>query len=111
MGKQWENQGGQNRHSAQGPGKSHNSGQGPRLYVGNLPYGLMPDELVGAFRAQGIEVTRPHIVSDRETGQSKGFGFVQLGSVAEAENAVAVMNGTSLGGRTIRVDLAHEKER
>ena len=81
-----------------------------RLYVGNLPFSVQPETLRQAFSASG-EVTDVHIVSDRETGQSRGFGFVTMGNAHEAATAIGAMNGAMLDGRALRVNEAAEKPR
>lgn len=83
----------------------------PRLYIGNLPYSMDGTALVQAFASYGIDVGRPHIVMDKETGQSKGFGFVELKNAADLETAISTMNGSIVGGRTVKVDRAHERTR
>jgi RNA recognition motif-containing protein len=82
---------------------------GNRLYVGNLPFSVAPEALRQAFSASG-EVTDVHIVNDRESGQSRGFGFVTMGSAAEATKAIAAMNGAMLDGRALRVNEAEERQ-
>ena len=82
---------------------------GNRLYVGNLPFSVAPETLRQAFSASG-EVTDVHIVSDRESGQSRGFGFVTMGSAAEAAKAIAEMNGALLDGRPLKVNEAEERQ-
>ena len=69
---------------------------GNRLYVGNLSFNSDNDTLRQAFEAFG-EVTDVHVVADRETGRSRGFGFVTLGSSEAAQNAIREMNGAMLG--------------
>jgi|SRR5579859_2402117 len=81
---------------------------GNRLYVGNLPFTVAPDALRQAFAASG-EVTDVHIVSDRETGQSRGFAFVTMGNAHEAAAAIGAMNGAMLDGRALRVNEAEER--
>lgn len=82
---------------------------GNRLYVGNLSYHATPDSLRAAFSSYG-EVTDVHIVQDRESGQSRGFGFVTMGTPAEAASAIASMDGSSLDGRALRVSEAEERQ-
>ena len=79
------------------------------IYVGNLPYQISEDELRDAFAAHG-EVTSAKIIIDRETGRSKGFGFVEMPDKAAAERAIEAMNGQSLQGRDLRVNEARPKE-
>ena len=68
------------------------------IYVGNLSYGMSEDELRDAFGAFG-EVSSVKILMDRETGRSRGFGFVEMPNNGEAETAIAQLNGKDLGGR------------
>jgi RNA recognition motif-containing protein len=83
---------------------------GNRLYVGNLSFQASSESVRAAFAACG-EVTDVHLVSDRETGQSRGFAFVTMGSEADAAKAIAEMNGAMLDGRALRVNEAEEKGR
>jgi RNA recognition motif-containing protein len=80
------------------------------IYVGNLSYGMSEDELREAFAAYG-DVASVKILSDRETGRSRGFGFVEMPNQSEGEAAVAQLNGKELGGRTLRVNEARPRER
>ena len=82
---------------------------GKKLYVGNLSYEVDSTVLESLFTAHGT-VQSAQIISDRDTGRSKGFGFVEMGSDAEAQNAIAAMNGTDQGGRAITVNEAKPKE-
>jgi len=82
---------------------------GNRLYVGNLSYQATSESLREAFSACG-EVTDVHIVQDRESGQSRGFGFVTMGSASEAGAAIAQLDGSSLDGRSLRVNEAEERQ-
>jgi RNA recognition motif-containing protein len=79
-----------------------------RLYVGNLPFSATAETLRAAFAPSG-EVTDVHVVNDRETGRSRGFGFVTMGNAHEAAKAIAAMNGTTLDGRELRVNEAEER--
>jgi RNA recognition motif-containing protein len=79
-----------------------------RLYVGNLPYRTTEEELREAFEAHG-EVVDVNIIKDRMSGVSKGFGFVEFGTDAEAKAAMEALNGTQFGGRTLRVDEARPR--
>jgi RNA recognition motif-containing protein len=81
---------------------------GTRLYVGNLPYGTTEDELTDLFSQMG-EVANVAIIMDRETGRSKGFGFVEMTEASAAIPAVEKLNGTQMGGRTIRVAEANAR--
>jgi RNA recognition motif-containing protein len=81
---------------------------GNRLYVGNLSFNATKDSISNAF-AQAGEVTDIHIVTDRETGQPRGFAFVTMGSAKAAADAISKMNGAVLDGRTLRVNEAEER--
>jgi RNA recognition motif-containing protein len=80
------------------------------IYVGNLSYGMSEEELREAFAAYG-DVASVKILSDRETGRSRGFGFVEMPNQSEGEAAVAQLNGKDLGGRSLRVNEARPRER
>ncbi len=82
---------------------------GNKLYVGNLPYTVRDNDLQQAFGAFGL-VTSAKVMMERDTGRSKGFGFVEMGSDAEAQAAVEGMNGQSLGGRSLVVNEARPME-
>jgi len=79
------------------------------IYVGNLSYDITAEELREAFEQHG-EVANAKIVMDRETGRSKGFGFVEMPNKAEGEAAIAELNGAMLKGRTARVNEARAKD-
>jgi RNA recognition motif-containing protein len=81
---------------------------GNRLYVGNLSFNTSSDALRTAFSECG-EVTDVHIVTDRETGQPRGFGFVTMGTSEAASQAISKMNGATLDGRPLRVNEAEER--
>lgn len=82
---------------------------GNKLYVGNLPYGVRDADLEQAFSQFG-SVTSAKVMMERDTGRSKGFGFVEMGSDAEAQEAINGMNGQSLGGRNVVVNEARPME-
>src|SRR3954454_1584993 len=82
---------------------------GNRLYVGNLSFRTDAETIRTAFQACG-EVTDVHVVTDRETGQPRGFAFVTMGSAQEAAKAIAEMNGSMLDGRMLRVNEAEERQ-
>jgi len=82
---------------------------GNKLYVGNLSYNIRDDELQQAF-AQFGSVSSAKVMMDRETGRSKGFGFVEMSSDAEAQAAINGMNGQALDGRAIVVNEARPRE-
>ena len=80
------------------------------IYVGNVPYTLTESELRDAFAEFG-HVASVTILSDRETGRSRGFGFVDMPNQAEATAAIAFLNGKDLGGRALRVNAGRPRER
>jgi hypothetical protein len=82
---------------------------GNKLYVGNLPYQMRDSDLEQAFSQFG-QVTSAKVMMERETGRSKGFGFVEMGSDAEAQAAINGMNGQPMGGRSIVVNEARPME-
>ena len=82
---------------------------GNKLYVGNLAYSVRDDSLHQAFSQFGT-VTSAKVMMDRDTGRSKGFGFVEMGSDAEAQSAINGMNGQALEGRAIVVNEARPRE-
>ena len=82
---------------------------GNKLYVGNLPYSVRDGDLEQAFGAFGA-VTSAKVMMERDTGRSKGFGFVEMGSDAEAQAAIEGMNGQPLGGRNVVVNEARPME-
>ena len=82
---------------------------GNKLYVGNLPYSVRDQDLEQAFGQFGA-VTSAKVMMERDTGRSKGFGFVEMGSDAEAQAAIGGMNGQPLGGRSIVVNEARPME-
>jgi hypothetical protein len=82
---------------------------GNKLYVGNLAYSVRDDSLQEAFSQFG-SVTSAKVMMDRDTGRSKGFGFVEMGSDSEAQAAINGMNGQSLEGRAIVVNEARPRE-
>ena len=82
---------------------------GNKLYVGNLPYTVRDEDLQQSFGEFG-SITSAKVMMERDTGRSKGVGFVEMGSDAEAQAAIAGMNGQSLGGRAITVNEARPME-
>jgi hypothetical protein len=82
---------------------------GNKLYVGNLPYSFRDEDLQQAFSAHGT-VNSAKVMMERDTGRSKGFGFVEMGSDAEAQTAISAMNGQQYGGRGIVVNEARPME-
>ena len=82
---------------------------GKKLYVGNLSYDVSASDLEKLFSAHGT-VESAQVIEDRTTGQSKGFGFVEMGSDAEAQAATAALNGQEQSGRTLNVNEAKPRE-
>ena len=82
---------------------------GKKLYVGNLPYSVRDGDLEQAFGQFG-SVTSAKVMMERDTGRSKGFGFVEMGSDEEAQSAISGMNGQPLGGRSVVVNEARPME-
>ncbi|MBK6321718.1 RNA recognition motif domain-containing protein [Candidatus Aalborgicola defluviihabitans] len=82
---------------------------GNKLYVGNLPYSFRDEDLQQAFSAYG-SVSSAKVMMERDTGRSKGFGFVEMGSDAEAQAAIGGMNGQQFGGRGLVVNEARPME-
>jgi RNA recognition motif-containing protein len=82
---------------------------GKKIYVGNLSYGISDSDLQQMFEAHGT-VQSAQVIMDRDTGRSKGFGFVEMGSDQEAQAAIAALNGKEMDGRTLTVNEARPKE-
>lgn len=78
------------------------------LYVGNLPHSTTEAELRNVFEAHG-PVEKVTLVTDRETGRSRGFAFVEMTDASEADKAIAALNGTDLGGRPLTINEAKPK--
>jgi len=78
------------------------------IFVGNLDFNTSEDELRNLFGTYG-QVDRVSIMTDRDTGRSRGFGFVEMSSTEDGEKAIAALNGTQLGGRTLNVNEARPK--
>jgi RNA recognition motif-containing protein len=79
------------------------------IYVGNLPYRMTERELSEAFERFG-NVSSARIITDRDTGRSKGFGFVDMSDQQEAEEAIRSLDGSDLGGRSIKVNEARPRQ-
>jgi RNA recognition motif-containing protein len=79
-----------------------------RLYVGNLPFSTTEDDLRAAFEAHG-SVASVSVITDRETGRSRGFGFVEMEDAGAADEAMRALDGSDLGGRNLRVNEAQER--
>jgi len=82
---------------------------GSKIYVGGLPYSTTEQQLSDLFAVHGA-VASARIITDKFTGQSRGFGFVEMSSDSEAQAAIAALNGTQLGGRTLTVNEARPQE-
>lgn len=78
------------------------------IYVGNLPYSITDAELADKFSPHGT-VIRASVITDRETGRARGFGFVEMEDDAEGEAAIEALNGTDMDGRTLVVNKARAK--
>jgi RNA recognition motif-containing protein len=82
---------------------------GKKLYVGNLTYGVTDGTLAAMFEAHGT-VKSAQVIMDRDTGRSKGFGFVEMGTDQEAQAAIAALNGKEVDGRSLTVNEARPRE-
>ena len=83
---------------------------GNKLYVGSLPYSTTEQQLTDMFTEHGA-VQSAKVISDRYTGQSRGFGFVEMATEEEAQKAITALNGAALGGRTLVVNEARPQEK
>lgn len=83
---------------------------GTKLYVGSLPYSTTEQQLSELFAQHGT-VQSAKVITDRYTGQSRGFGFVEMATGEEAQKAIQALNGSSLGGRTLVVNEARPQEK
>jgi cold-inducible RNA-binding protein len=81
-----------------------------KLYVGNLPFQLTEEELNALFAEAG-EVLSAKIITDRHTGQPRGFGFVEMASKAEGEKAISLLNGRDVAGRALKVNEAKPQQK
>ena len=79
------------------------------IYVGNLPYSISEDELKDVFSQHG-EVSRVTLITDKYSGQSKGFGFIEMPTQSEAEEAIKSLDGTEVKGRNIKVNQARPRD-
>ena len=82
---------------------------GTRLYVGNLPFSADEQQVRDLFAQNGRTVSEVKLVTDRDTGRPRGFGFVEMGSSDEADNAIRSLHGHSLDGRPLTVNEAKER--
>ncbi len=79
-----------------------------KLYVGNLPFTATEDELRTLFERHG-SITSVNVITDRETGRSRGFGFVEMDEASAADDAMRALDGSDMGGRSLRVNEAQDK--
>lgn len=82
---------------------------GSRLYVGNLPFSADEETVRQLFAQDGREVSEVKMITDRDTGRPRGFGFVEMGSSGDAEAAISALNGYSMDGRDLTVNEARER--
>jgi RNA recognition motif-containing protein len=81
-----------------------------KLYVGNLAFGMTDESLLQLFTGKGYKVGSARIITDRETGRSRGFGFVELGADDDATKAIGEFNGLEIEGRALQVNEARPQE-
>jgi RNA recognition motif-containing protein len=81
-----------------------------KLYVGNLPFNMADDSLLQLFTEKGYKAVSARIITDRETGQSRGFGFVELGPNDDGAKAIGEFNGLNIEGRALQVNEARPQE-
>jgi len=81
-----------------------------KLYVGNLAFGMTDDSLQQLFVGKGYQVSSARVITDRETGRSRGFGFVELGGSDDATKAIGEFNGMEVDGRQLQVNEARPQE-
>ena len=81
-----------------------------KLYVGNLSFNMTDESLLQLFNSKGYQVTSARVITDRETGRSRGFGFVELGANDDATKAIGELNGLDLDGRQLQVNEARPQE-
>ena len=81
-----------------------------KLYVGNLAFGMTDESLLQLFTGKGYKVGSARIITDRETGRSRGFGFVELGAGDDAAKAIGEFNGLEIEGRALQVNEARPQE-
>ncbi len=84
---------------------------GTRLFVGNLPFSATEQEIRELFEQDGRKVLEVKLITDRETGRPRGFGFVEMGSQDDADAAIRALNGKPFAGRNLTVNEALERER
>jgi len=81
---------------------------GNKVYVGNIPFSATEDELRGVFEQHGA-VASVNVITDRETGRPRGFAFVEMEEASAAEDAIRALDGTDMGGRSLRVNEAQDR--
>ncbi len=81
---------------------------GKKLYVGNLPFSITENELREVFERHG-SVSSVNVITDRETGRPRGFAFVEMDEASSADDAIRALDGSDLGGRTLRVNEAQDR--
>jgi RNA recognition motif-containing protein len=81
-----------------------------KLYVGNLSFGITDEGLQQLFAGKGYQVASARVITDRETGRSRGFGFVELGAADDATKAIGEFNGMDIEGRALQVNEARPQE-
>jgi RNA recognition motif-containing protein len=79
-----------------------------KLYVGNLPFSATESDLRSLFQAHGT-VASVNVITDRETGRARGFAFVEMEQASDADNAIRALDGSDMGGRSLRVNVAEDK--
>jgi len=82
---------------------------GTRLYVGNLPFSTDEQQLRDLFEQNGCTVEEVRIITDRDTGRSRGFGFVEVGNSEQADAVIQALDGQDFGGRALKVNEARER--
>jgi RNA recognition motif-containing protein len=88
----------------------HRKGTAMNIYVGNLPFMITEDKLMDHFAAFG-EVSSVKLITDKITGEARGFGFVEMPIQSEAEAAIKALNGTAIEGRAMQVNIARDRRR
>ena len=81
-----------------------------KLYVGNLSFGMTDESLLQLFTGKGYQVSSARVITDRETGRSRGFGFVEMGGSDDATKAIGEFNGMDVDGRQLQVNEARPQE-
>jgi RNA recognition motif-containing protein len=79
-----------------------------KIYIGNLPFSATEQDLRGLFETHG-EIDSVNVIMDRETGRARGFAFVEMAEASAADNAIRALDGSDMGGRSLRVNEAEDK--